>query len=429
MLDSTRKKIILLGFICCTYIVILSLFVHYENINLDKLKTITNNLDNSPILDISLSENGKCNNSKKMILGHHKTKIENCNCNGKFHIGFCTYEELRNGCITIKPKKINNLYIWKGNEFCIKTFHLSYLDLLNHIIDKDNKCKIGFKNCGFIDTLQNKLCLKENLNCPINNIEFSNSKIPSNDKLKYNTLILKNNKYLHFTNEDINNNIITSLTFSKEKNETKNHFDKKRYNLLDKELKKNLLQDNMLYISDKNFTNENIGLYSNTFYGFKLSFLKHHYNFKSILVELKNYREISIFWETIICILILIILINELLTIGKNNDDNFDLLKLILFNIIKFSISCCFCYFTLVEFLKIANFGLPDKESDEYVNKIFKNYNKELTIVCLFAFSKFLVSVVLIVVIIINIFEGDCKNLFDGDNKIEYNPLEQIDEE
>ena len=182
MLDSTRKKIIILGFICCTYIVILSLFVHYENINLDKLKTITNNLDNSPILDISLSENGKCNNSKKMILGHHKTTIENCNCNGKFHIGYCNYEELRNGCITIKPKKINNLYIWKGNEFCIKTFHLSYLDLLNHIIDKENNCKIGFKNCGFIDTLQNKLCLKENLNCPINNIEFSNSKTPSNDK-------------------------------------------------------------------------------------------------------------------------------------------------------------------------------------------------------------------------------------------------------
>ena len=56
MLDSTRKKVIILGFFCCSYILILSLFVHYENINLDKLKTITNNLDNSPILYISLSE-------------------------------------------------------------------------------------------------------------------------------------------------------------------------------------------------------------------------------------------------------------------------------------------------------------------------------------------------------------------------------------
>ena len=185
----------------------------------------------------------------------------------------------------------------------------------------------------------------------------------------------------------------------------------------------------MLYISDKNYTNKNIGLYSNTFYGFNLTFLKHHYNFKYILNELTTYRKISIFWETIICIIILIILINELITIGKNNDDNFDLLQLILFNIIKFSISCFFCYFTLVEFLKIANFGLPDKESDEDVNKVFKNYNKKLTIVCLFAFSKFLVSVLLIVIVIINIFEGDCKNLVEGDNKIEYNPIEQIDEE
>ena len=432
MIDSTRKKLIILGFLCCTYILFLSLFVHYEKINLDKLKIITNNLDNSPILDISLSENGKCKNSKKMILGHHKTKEENCNCNGRFHIGFCTYEELRNGCITIKPKKINDLYSWKGNEFCIKTINLSYLELLNNIIDKNKNCKIGFKNCGFIDTLKNKLCLKQNLNCPINNIEFSNSKLPSNNKLKYNTLLLKNNQYLHFTNEDINNNIITSLSFSKEKNEkneTNHHFDKKRYNLLDKELKKNLLQDNMLYISEKNFTNEDIGLYSNTFYGFNLTFLKYNYNFKYIITELKNYRTISIFWETIICIIILIILINELIQLGKNNDDNFDLLKIVLFNIIKFCISCCFCYFTLVEFLKIANFGLPDKESDEDVNKIFKHYNKKLTIVCLFAFSKFLVSVLLIVIVIINIFEGDCKNLFEGDNKIEYNPIEQIDEE
>ena len=60
MLDSTRQKLIILGFICCSYILILSLFVHYERIDLSKLKSITNNLNNFAIIDISLSENGKC---------------------------------------------------------------------------------------------------------------------------------------------------------------------------------------------------------------------------------------------------------------------------------------------------------------------------------------------------------------------------------
>ena len=54
MLDSTRQKLIILGFICCSYILILSLFVHYERIDLSKLKSITNNLNNFAIIDISL---------------------------------------------------------------------------------------------------------------------------------------------------------------------------------------------------------------------------------------------------------------------------------------------------------------------------------------------------------------------------------------
>ena len=205
MLDSTRQKLIILGFICCIYIFSLSLFVHYEKIDLSKLKLITNNLDDSPIFDISLSNNGKCENSQKIILGHHKTKVENCNCHGKFHSGYCTYEELRNGCITIKPKKINNIHIWDGNEFCIKTNNKSYVDLLKYTVNKNEECKEGFKNCGFIDTLNHKFCIIEKENCPINSIEISKSNSPPKNGFKYKTLTLKNNKFLHFTNENINN--------------------------------------------------------------------------------------------------------------------------------------------------------------------------------------------------------------------------------
>ena len=422
MLDSTRHKLIILGFICCIYIIVLSLFVHYENIDLSKLKSIVNNLDNSPIFDISLSNNGKCENSEKIILGHHKTKEENCNCHGKFHPGYCTYEELRNGCITIEPKKINNIHIWDGNEFCIKTNNKSYIELLNHTVNKNEECKKGFKNCGFIDTLNHKFCINEKKNCPINNIEISKSNVPPNDGFKYKTIPLKNNKYLYFTNENINNNIISSLTFSKEKSGLNHTFDKKTYNLIDNELKKNLLEDNILYVNEKNFTNHNISLFSGTYYGFNLQYIKNGHNFKYIIYQLDNYRLTSIFWETIICIIMFIMLINELFRIGKIEEST-DLLKIALFDILKVIISSCFCYFTLIEFLKTSNFGLPDNESDDAVNQLFINYNKELTIVCLIALSKFLVSVFLIIIILINIFEGDCKELFENTFKSEYNLL------
>ena len=422
MLDSTRHKLIILGFICCIYIIVLSFFVHYENIDLSKLKSIVNNLDNSPIFDISLSNNGKCENSEKIILGHHKTKEENCNCHGKFHPGYCTYEELRNGCITIEPKKINNIHIWDGNEFCIKTNNKSYIELLNHTVNKNEECKKGFKNCGFIDTLNHKFCINEKKNCPINNIEISKSNVPPNDGFKYKTIPLKNNKYLYFTNENINNNIISSLTFSKEKYGLNHTFDKKTYNLIDNELKKNLLEDNILYVNEKNFTNHNISLFSGTYYGFNLQYIKNGHNFKYIIYQLDNYRLTSIFWETIICIIMFIMLINELFRIGKIEEST-DLLKIALFDILKVIISSCFCYFTLIEFLKTSNFGLPDNESDDAVNQLFINYNKELTIVCLIALSKFLVSVFLIIIILINIFEGDCKELFENTFKSEYNLL------
>ncbi len=55
--------------------------------------------------------------------------------------------------------------------------------------------------------------MNEEEKCSINKIEISNSIKPPNDGLNYKTLNLKNNKYLHFTNEDDNNYIISSIKF------------------------------------------------------------------------------------------------------------------------------------------------------------------------------------------------------------------------
>ena len=68
------------------------------------------------------------------------------------------------------PKYIYKIYYL----FFDYTKYKTYEELLNNnnIIKKDLKCKEGFKNCGIIDTLDQQLCLPENINCPLNDIKM-----------------------------------------------------------------------------------------------------------------------------------------------------------------------------------------------------------------------------------------------------------------
>jgi len=52
-----------------------------------------------------------------------------------------------------------------------------YFDL--DIQDKPTNCPIGKKSCGIIDTLNNYLCIENNIDCPVTNIQIT--KIDSND--------------------------------------------------------------------------------------------------------------------------------------------------------------------------------------------------------------------------------------------------------
>ena len=69
--------------------------------------------------------------------------------------------------------KINSNYI------CAKKSKETYKELVksNRIISPYSECQNGFKSCGIIDTLGNKLCSKIDEICPINmyDIEIINS--------------------------------------------------------------------------------------------------------------------------------------------------------------------------------------------------------------------------------------------------------------
>ena len=83
-----------------------------------------------------------------------------------------------------------------GYLFCYKK-KLSYRDLLynGQIIKKDETCKTGFKDCGTIDTLKQKLCIRNDEQCPLYDVRLGS--IDNSLISKYNT---ESNSDIYFNN-------------------------------------------------------------------------------------------------------------------------------------------------------------------------------------------------------------------------------------
>ena len=120
---------------------------------------------------------------------------------------------LRN-CETISETSYLPIYIWDGNKFCIKNKkELKYENLIRNSVKYGNECEIGYKKCGILDSNNRILCVENIADCPINKIIINNNLNPPND-YSYTSLSLNNNKYLHYTNEAIDNPIVVNISIS-----------------------------------------------------------------------------------------------------------------------------------------------------------------------------------------------------------------------
>ena len=83
-------------------------------------------------------------------------------------------ENCENKINKIPPQKI---YSFKGITLCGLT-RGSYYDLLyeGDIIKEKEECPPGKKSCGYIDTIKNKLCVKNRHPCPVSYIKISDRK-------------------------------------------------------------------------------------------------------------------------------------------------------------------------------------------------------------------------------------------------------------
>ena len=124
-------------------------------------------------------------------------------------------------CVLINGVKEFNLTFWRNTTFISQnsTYH-NYLTLLKQAKPQNVECDKGYKQCGILDSFNQKLCLLENETCPLNQIELSNSSTPSDiftNKDAVNTTLLNDNKtYLHTSNAEINSLVIIEIIIGPE---------------------------------------------------------------------------------------------------------------------------------------------------------------------------------------------------------------------
>ena len=162
---------------------------------------------------------------KPIVLGYWAGTSDGCDCRGiydddipypnQFNKGSCNSNETKANCVNYHSKSPIDIIKYEGFSFCNNTDKdvLEYKHYLNNSVSKNEECGFGFKSCGYLDTLDQKLCVKNNEECPINDLYINTDKNAPKD---YITITLNNNKYLHYTNKNNSGHIITRLKLSED---------------------------------------------------------------------------------------------------------------------------------------------------------------------------------------------------------------------
>ena len=182
------------------------------------IKELSNNFNGIPIYSISIS----CENP--LTLGYWGGISNGCDCRNinstekikithenQLFIGDCSNNEKKLGCKNIKSISKKNIISYRTIQFCINKKNINYKTFLENSVSKNETCKNGYKLCGYLDSLEQKLCILEKEDCPINDIIINSS---TESLTNYSTIQLTENKYIHFASGIIEKQIITSIKLS-----------------------------------------------------------------------------------------------------------------------------------------------------------------------------------------------------------------------
>ena len=186
------------------------------------IKDISNNWFTGPINSIiSVNKNETCPaNYEQMINEKMVTQYEGCDCRKSFYYGFtsdifmgqCTYAQKIIGCSNIMNEDENGVKLlktWKNVNLCVDRMKLNYFDILPSV---KSQCPADYKQCG-LDSNHFGLCFPSNIECPINNIMFSN--YPNLNNNQYNNKIkLNEDWYIYYSNKFTNNSLYVNFKYS-----------------------------------------------------------------------------------------------------------------------------------------------------------------------------------------------------------------------
>ena len=181
----------------------------YENIPDYKLGIIEHNLESTPIYDILSGEQCEDYSKTSNILGYYFGYDEGCEYNDKSY----TKDDDRLMCSEFDANhNLIEYKYFKGARLCTsKRPNKNYFDYLQSSIGINEICKEGTKKCGKLDA-NRILCVNEGEKCPINDIAYNNQSNYIKDNITYESVKIKYNEYIHYTNEQTENYIITNLT-------------------------------------------------------------------------------------------------------------------------------------------------------------------------------------------------------------------------
>jgi len=109
------------------------------------------------------------------------------------------------------PKKYS---FWRGNNICISRLKQNFWNL--EFSSTNTSCPSNTKQCGYLDTFKNFLCVNKDVICPITNLDI----LSQNDRPSYTAytkIPLNNNYNLYFSNANNAKPIITNIIPSQNK--------------------------------------------------------------------------------------------------------------------------------------------------------------------------------------------------------------------
>ena len=164
--------------------------VFYFLIEETDFKNILDTFSSTPLFDFEINSN--CGANDNIIFHRWEGRKE-------------TTDYWSNGHHRTRTDVVDATDITKinGNKFCYKKM-MTYLELLNNgqIIKKGEICKQDYINCGTIDTLEQKLCVKINEKCPLYDVRID----PDNEIItsgNYQTDKNRNSN-IYYNNENYN---------------------------------------------------------------------------------------------------------------------------------------------------------------------------------------------------------------------------------